>query len=389
MKKFHNILEKKREIAYASSRFVFIKYNKKLKMLDIKQIGQAVSIISAEKNIPAEKLIEIIEAAIKTAYKKDFGAKDEEVIVKIDLEAESLEISIEKTVMKEVTNPALEISFEELGDDASEFKEGDTIELDVTDEVMGDDSDESFGRIASQAARQVIIQKIGDTEKEKIYDLFQGKEGQVIGMKIDIVESGKVLFDYNGTQVVLPKSEQVPRDNYVAGARFFVYVAEVSKGETGTPKVVLSRKRAEAIPAIFAEFVPEIEEGIITIDSVVRQAGIKTKMLVSSSYEEIDAVGTLIGQKGMRVKSVMDEIGGEKIDIIPNSGDMADIIKKSLSPAQVIKVEVNEEEWFARAYIHASERARAVGKNGLNVHLASNLTGYKISIEDVVETNED
>jgi N utilization substance protein A len=358
-------------------------------MLDIKQIGQAVNIISAEKNIPAEKLIEIIEAAIRTAYKKDFGAKDEEVIVKIDLDAESLEISIEKTVVKEVTNPALEISFEELGDDAWDFAEGDTIELDVTDEVMGDNADDSFGRIASQAARQVIIQKIGDTEKEKLYDLFQGKEGQVIGMKIDIVESGKVLFDYNGSQVVLPKSEQVPRDNYVAGARFFIYVAEVSKGETGTPKVILSRKRAEVVPAIFAEFVPEIWEGIITIDNVVRQAGIKTKILVSSSYEEIDAVGTLIGQKGMRVKSVMDEIGGEKIDIIPNSWDMADIIKKSLSPAQVVKVEINEDEAFARAYIHASERARAVGKNGLNVHLASNLTGYKISIEDIVETTED
>ena len=256
--------------------------------------------------------------------------------------------------MKEVTNPALEISFEELWDDADDFSEGDTIEIDVTEEVMWEDNSESFWRIASQAARQVIIQKIGDTEKEKIYDLFEGKEGEVLTMKIDIVESGKVLFDYNGNQVVLPKSEQVPRDNYVAGARFFIYVAEVSKSET--------------------------------IDKVVRQAWIKTKMLVSSTFEEIDAVGTLIGQKWMRVKSVMEEIGGEKIDIIPNSSDMGDIIKKSLSPAEVIRVEINEEELHAKAYINASERARAVGKNGLNVHLASSLTGYKISIEDIEET---
>ena len=355
-------------------------------MLDLKQISQAIAIISAEKKIPKEKLIEIIEAAIRTAYKKDFGAKDEEVIVKLDFENDKIEISIEKTVVKEVTNPAIEISFEELGDDADDFSEGDTIELDVTEEVMWEDNSESFGRIASQAARQVIIQKIGDTEKEKIYDLFEGKEWEVISMKIDIVESGKVLFDYNGNQVVLPKSEQVPRDSYVAGARFFIYVAEVAKTETGAPKVVLSRKRAEFVPAVFAEFVPEIGEWIITIDKVVRQAWIKTKMLVSSTFEEIDAVGTLIGQKGMRVKSVMEEIGGEKIDIIPNSNDMGDVIKKSLSPAEVIKVEINEEEMYAKAYINASERARAVGKNGLNVHLASSLTGYKISIEDIEET---
>jgi len=355
-------------------------------MLDLKQISQAIAIISAEKKIPKEKLIEIIEAAIRTAYKKDFWAKDEEVIVKLDFENDKIEISIEKTVVKEVTNPAIEISFEELGDDADDFSEGDTIELDVTDEVMWEDNSESFGRIASQAARQVIIQKIGDTEKEKIYDLFNGKEGEVISMKIDIVESGKVLFDYNGNQVVLPKSEQVSRDEYAAGARFFIYVAEVSKTETGAPKVVLSRKRAEMVPAVFAEFVPEIWEGIITIDKVVRQAGIKTKMLVSSTFEEIDAVGTLIGQKGMRVKSVMEEIWGEKIDIIPNSDDMGEIIKKSLSPAEVIKVKINEEEMHAIAYIDASERARAVGKNGLNVHLAATLTGYKISIEDIETT---
>ena len=355
-------------------------------MLDLKQIEQAVSIISAEKKIPKEKLIEIIEAAIRTAYKKDFWAKDEEVIVKLDFEAYEIEISIEKIVVKEVTNPALEISFEELGDDAKNFSEGDKIELDVTDEVMWEDNAESFGRIASQAARQVIIQKIGDTEKEKIYELFDGKEGEVISMKIDIVESGKVLFDYNGNQVVLPKSEQVPRDNYLAGTRLFVYVAEVAKTETGAPKVVLSRKRAEMVPAVFAEFVPEIWEGIITIDKVVRQAGIKTKMLVSSTFEEIDAVGTLIWQKGMRVKSVMEEIGGEKIDIIPNSEDMGEIIKKSLSPAEVIRVEINEDEMYAKAYINASERARAVGKNGLNVHLAASLTWYKISIEDIEES---
>lgn len=357
-------------------------------MLDLKQIEQAVNIISLEKKIPKEKLVEIIEAAIKTAYKKDYGDKDEEVTVKLDLENQSMEISVEKTVVREVTNPALEISFEELWDDAENFSEGDVIELDVTDEVINAENAESFGRIASQAARQVIIQKIGDSEKEKIYDLFEWKEGEIVNMKIEIVESWKVIFDYKWNQVVLPKSEQVSKDVYASGSRFFVYVAEVSKNETWAPKVILSRKRTEIVPAIFAEFVPEITDGTIVIDKVVRQPGIKTKMLVSSAFEEVDPVGTLIGQKWMRVKWVMEELSGEKIDIIPNHGNMSEIIKKSLSPANVLKVEVDEKNESAIVYIIPSERAKAVGKNGLNVNLASKLTGYRISIEDVEVSEE-
>ncbi len=355
-------------------------------MLDIKQINQAVTIISKEKNIAKEKLIDIIEAAIKTAYKKDYWNKDEEVNVKIDLENESIEISVEKTVVKEVTNPALEISFEDLWDDAANFSEWDIIELDVTEEIQNSEDAESFGRIASQAARQVIIQKIWDSEKEKIYELFEWREWEIVNIKIELVEWSKVIFDYQWNQIVLPKSEQVSRDNYVAGWRFFLYVAEVSKNETGSPKVILSRKRPELVTAIFGENVPEIEEWVISIDKVVRQAWVKTKILVSSSFEEIDPVWTLIGQKGMRVKSVMDELWGEKIDIIPNIGDMAEVIKKSLSPAEVIRVDVDEEEKNAIVHIDWAERAKAVWKNGLNVNLASKLTWYRISIQDIEES---
>lgn len=356
-------------------------------MLDVKQIEQAVNIISAEKKIPKEKLVEIIEAAIKTAYKKDYGKKDEEVNVKINFEDYSLEISVEKTVVKEVQNPALEISFDELGEDAESFEEWDIIELDVTDEVMKNDWWESFWRIASQAARQVIIQKIWDTEKEKIYELFEWKQGQIVNMKVELVEWWKVVFDYNWNQVFLPKSEQVSRDVYTPGARFYIYVAEVSKLENWASKVVLSRKNPELVSAIFAETVPEINDWIITIDEIVRQPWVKTKMLVSSNYEEIDPVWTLIWQKWIRVKSVMEELSWEKIDIIPNFWDLKDIIKKSLSPAEIIKVEVNEDEALAKVYINPEERAKAVWKNGLNVNLASKLIWYKISIIDL-EKNE-
>ena len=356
-------------------------------MLDIEKIRTAINMISNEKKLSKDVLVDIIESAIKTAYKKDYGNKDEEVNVKLDLETGELDISVEKTVVKEVKNPSLEISFEDLWDDADSFSEWDVIEIDVSEEVAVDG--DIFGRIASQAARQVIIQKIGDSEKEKIFELFSGKEGEVINMRVDMVEGGKVIFDYNGNNVILPRSEQVPRDNYSADQRFYLYVAEVSNAGTGSPKVVLSRRRAEIVPAIFSEYVPEIGEGVITIDRIVRQAGVKTKLLVSSNYEEIDPAGTLIGQKGMRVKSVMEELSGEKIDIIPNHHDVREVIKRSLTPAEVVKVLVNEEEESALVYIAAGDRARAVGRNGVNVNLASELVGYKISIEEVEAEESD
>ncbi len=357
-------------------------------MLDLKAIEAGIKMIAKEKKISEWKIKEIIEAALKTAYKKDYSkSRDEQVNVKLDFETYEIEVNIEKTVVKEVTNPWLEISFEELGEDAASFEEGDVIELDMTEEVMKDWG-ESFWRIASQAARQVIIQKLGDTEKEKIYELFKWKEGTVLNLKVEIVEWGKVIFDYNGNKVVLPKSEQVSRDNYMQGQRFYLYVAEVSHNENSAPRVVLSRKRKELVPLIFAEHVPEINEGIVEIDRVVRVPWMKTKMLVSSSYEEIDPVGTLIGQRGIRVKSVMEELSGEKIDIVPNSENVGDVIKKALSPAKVIWVEMWEEEDSVIAYIEPWDRARAVGRNGLNVNLAYELTGYKISIEEVKKEEE-
>ncbi len=356
-------------------------------MLDVQKIQAAINMIAAEKKIPKQKLVEIIESAIKTAYKKDYGNKDENVNVHFDLESGELEISVEKEVVTTVTDPNTQISFEELGDDAEGFSEGDVIEIDVTDEVLSHEGD-VFGRIASQAARQVIIQKVADSEKEKIYDLFAGKEGEVVNMRVNLVEGGKVVFDYNGNQVVLPKSEQVSRDSYVPDNRLYLYVAEVSREENSIPKVVLSRKRAELVPAVFAEYVPEIGEGIVSIDAVVRHPGVKTKILVSSNYEEIDPAGTLIGQKGMRVKAVMEELSGEKVDIIPNSDDIRDVIARSLTPATVVKVEAGKDEESFVAYIPYGERAKAVGRGGINVHLASELTGCQISIEELPQTEE-
>ena len=347
-------------------------------MLDLKKIDAAITMISTEKKIPKEKLVEIIEAAIKTAYKKDYGTRDEEVNVKLNLAEGKIEIAIEKTVVKEVENSALEIDIKEV----DWFEEGDIVEIDVTDEVMNEENAESFGRIASQAARQVIIQKIGETEKEKIYDLFKDLKWELVAMKIDIAEGGKVLFEYKDNKIPLPRAEQVSRDNYVAGGRMYVLVADLQKEENKAPRVTLSRKRPELVGEIFKEFVPEIEEWIVTIDKIVRQAWVKTKMLVSSTFPEIDPVWTLIGQKWIRVKQVMDELFGEKIDIVPNIDNAEEVIKKALSPAKVLRVIPGQDEDSVIAYIAEWERARAVWKGWLNVNLAAELTGYRISIEE-------
>lgn len=349
-------------------------------MLDFKKIEAAINQIQAEKKIPREVLISIIESAIKTAYKKDYGSRDEKVNVSLDLDSCSLEITLEKTLVKEVKNPATEISFEELWEDAEWFKEWDVIEIDVTDNINNSSFWETFWRIASQAARQVIIQKIWDTERQKVYNLLKDKKWELISAKVISFESGKVIFDYNWNHVTLSKSERVSRDNYVPGARFYLYVSQVIDDEKTWPKVVLSRRDKNIVRAIFSLYVPELNEWIIQIENIVRHPWIKTKILVYSNNDEVDPAWTMIWSKWIRVKSVMEELSGEKIDIITNNWNIAEIIAKSLTPADVNKVEVDNKNMKAKVYLKKEERAKAIWKNGININLASDLTWYDISL---------
>lgn len=193
-------------------------------MFDLQKIEAAINQISAEKKIAKEKLVEIIEHAIKTAYKKDYASKDANVNVHLDMSTGAVEISIEKTIVDEVMDDDIEISYEEIGGEESGFAIGDTVEIDVSDEIL---SSEGFGRIASQAAKQVIVQKIQETEKEKLYHLFKDKEDTLVNLRVELVEKNRVVFDYNGNQVILPKSEQVSKDKYVPGQRMYLYVRAV------------------------------------------------------------------------------------------------------------------------------------------------------------------
>jgi transcription termination/antitermination protein NusA len=354
-------------------------------MIDIKKIESAINQVGLEKKISKEKLIEIIEAAIKIAYKKDFGNKDSEVQVRIDLENGNIEVGLDKVIVEEVTDPETEISYESVGGADSEFSIGDVIEIDVTEEVM---SSEGFGRIASQAARQVIIQKIQETEKEKIYNLFRDKEGEIVSLRIELVEKNRVIFDYNGNQVVLPKSEQSSKDHYVPGSRMYLYVAKVESDGIMGPRVVLTRKDKDIVNKLFEMNVPELEDGTVEIVALTRVPGVKTKLVVATEYDEVDPAGSLIGPKGIRVRAVVDELFGEKIDIINYTPDMRDLAKAALVPGEIQKIEINEENKMITAYVTAEEKPKILGKGGVNINLATDLLGYKIILE-VVESPVD
>jgi len=347
-------------------------------MIDLKKIESAINQIGAEKKISKEKLLDIIEAAIKTAYKKDFGSKDSEVNVKIDLAAGTIELTIDKTVVETVEDPETQIALSELGEDADSFELGDIIEIDVTDEVMGS---EGFGRIASQAARQVIIQKIQETEKEKIYNLFRDKEGELVSLRIELVEKNRVIFDYNGNQVVLPKSEQNSKDRYLPGARMYLHVAKVEADGLMGPRVTLTRKDKELVSKLFEMNVPELEDGTVEIVALTRVAGVKTKLVVATEYDEVDPAGSLIGPKGIRVRAVVDELFGEKIDIINYTPDMRDLAKAALVPGEVLRINIDEPTKTITAVVTSEEKPKILGKGGVNINLASELLGYKIILE--------
>jgi N utilization substance protein A len=349
-------------------------------MFDLQKIEAAINQISAEKKIAKEKLVEIIEHAIKTAYKKDFASKDANVNVKLDIATGACEITIEKTIVEEVTDPSIDVSYEEIGGEESGFALWDTVEIDVSDEVL---SSEGFGRIASQAAKQVIVQKIGETEKEKLYHLFKDKEDTVVSMRVELVEKNRVVFDYNGHQVILPKSEQNPKDKYIPGQRMHLYVRSVEIDPVTGPRVVLSRKNKELVVKLFEVNTPELEDGTVEIVSIARMPGVKTKIIVASDDNDVDPAGCLIGPKGMRVRNIVDELFGEKIDILNYTTNQEEMVRRALVPGVVEQIEIDEENNTIRATVKDDEKAKVLGRGGTNINIAWDLLGYRISLINI------
>jgi len=377
--------------------------------MDQKQFILAIDQICEEKGISKEKVLETIEAAIAAAYKKDYGKKMQNLKTKLDpitgetrifqikevvdntmiftekeleelkakkaagTEEEKEEKEEEKKPRKIRFNPERHILLEEARKVKSGAKLGDEISFEL-------EAAEEYGRIAAQTAKQVIIQKIREAEREAVFNEYKEKVGQIVGGIVQRIERGQVFVDIGKTIGILPIEEQIPRENYLVGRRFKVIILKIEPGTKG-PQIFVSRVHPEMIKQLFEVEVPEISSGTVEIKGVAREAGHRSKIAVVSKEEGVDPVGSCVGQKGMRVQTVINELGGEKIDIIPWEEDAGKFIARALSPAKVTRVEIKDKtKKIAIAEAPSDQLSLAIGKRGQNVRLAAKLTGWRINI---------
>ena len=334
----------------------------------------ALDELEKEKGISKEKVIESLETALAIACKKNFGEASR-VVVKTNPEKFSIRVFISKTVVEEVVEPESQISL----DDAREIKKS----YKLGDEVLTELDPRTFGRIAAQNARQVIINSLHQAEKDVTYNQSADKESElIVGVVSRVKEDGTIYVEIGKNQMegVLTVQEQIPGEKFQAGDRIKVLVKRVRDSVGGT-QVMLSRANYMFIKRLFENEVPEIRAEIVQIKNIVREAGFRTKMAVYSTDPDIDAVGACVGNKGARVNAIVSEIGGEKIDIIPWSSDILDYIARALSPAKVLIVQADEDKKEAKVIVPDEKLSLAIGKEGQNARLAARLTGWKIDVK--------
>lgn len=339
-----------------------------------KEFFEAVALMEKEKGIQADYLYDKISEAIVKAVRKDYNNKDV-VACDIDPEAQTMRVYVHLNIVDEITDWDTDI----LVIDAQEYREdakvGETLEIDL--DTM------KFGRIAAQTAKHVIRQGIKDAERGQVIRDFQSKTQDLVSAKVSRIDpvTGNVTLEIGKGTAVLPKGEQVPGETFTEGELVKVYISEVKDTERG-PRVMISRTHKGLVKRLFEQEVPEIYDGIVTIHSISREAGTRTKMAVSSSDENVDPIGACIGQRGARVNSIVDVLGGEKIDIVKYSEDPAEFVAASLAPANVLSVEiVNADEKKCQATVPDHQLSLAIGNKGLNAKLAAKLTGWNIDIK--------
>ena len=372
-------------------------------MLDLKTMKSALEQLEQERKIPKEKLIEAIEQALAAAYKKDYGKKGQIVRTHFNYETGEVEFYQVKIVVDDslvyVDEDYPEDEERAEDDERTRFNEEHHIWLNDAKRMKSDaqleeemifplEPMEDFGRIAAQTAKQVIIQKIRDAERTAIIDEYGTKQGEIVNGFIDKVERGMVYISFNRAMGIMPPEEQIPGEFYRRGDRIRAYLYAVEETPRGV-NLKLSRSHPQFIEGLFAVEAPEIASGVVEIKSIAREAGSRSKIAVYSNDDHIDPVGSCVGQRGVRVTTVMSELGGEKIDIIPWSEDPATFVSSALSPAKVIDIEIQDEEHKALVEVAEDQLSLAIGKGGQNVRLAAKLTGWRIDIKgiagDVVE----
>jgi len=340
--------------------------------LDMKQLALAIRTIAEEKNLPEATIKEVVEQALAAAYRRDYGDRDQEIKISMNLNNGDVDAYVEKEVVENVENPAYEISLAQAGVMNKSAKLGDLIE--VHQKV------ESFGRVAAQTAKQVVLQRLREAEREVVLSEYEDKVGSVLNATVSIVEVSIVRIEIGKAQGIMPRSEQIQGERYYPGQRLKVYLKEIEKGFKG-PQLILSRACNEFIESLFRAEVPEMENNAVEIKGVAREAGVRSKIAVKSNIKGVDPVGTFVGGHGTRVNAVTSEIGEqERIDIVVWDEDIKQYIVNALSPTNVNKVEIDEAERKAKAFVNEDQLSIAIGKGGQNVRLASKLTGYELDI---------
>ncbi len=348
--------------------------------LDIKQLAGAVKAIAEEKNLPENVVQEVVEQALAAAYRRDYGDREQEVRVSMNINTGDVDAYVSKEVVEKVGDEAFEISLS----DAQVMKKnavvGDMIEL--------HEKVENFGRVAAQTAKQVILQRLREAEREIVMAEYEDKIGTVINAIVGRVEGRIVRVDLGKAQGIMPASEQIQGERYYPGQRLKVFLKDVERGFRG-PQLVVSRGNTQFVEWLFRAEVPEMENGAVEIKQIAREAGVRTKLAVSSTVPGVDPVGTFVGGHGTRVNAVMGEIGEqEKIDIIVWAEDQVTFVTNALNPTKVSRVELDTANNKAKVIVPEDQLSIAIGKGGQNVRLASKLTGFDIDIVAEEQTPE-
>ena len=341
--------------------------------LNIKQLTLAVRTIAEEKNLPEEVVMDVIEQAIAAAWRRDNGERDQNVRAELNVIDGTARVFVLTDVVEEVENDATEISLE----DALKIKKDAKLE-DVLEE--GHDV-VSFGRVAAQTAKQVVLQRLREAEREVVLAEFEDKIGTVVNGVVQRVEPRVIRIELGKAMGILPASEQIQGEFYSPGQRLKVFIKDIERDTRG-PQLILSRGNEAFIEYLFRQEVPELEAGAVEIKGIAREAGRRTKLAVASTMPGVDPVGTFVGGHGTRVNAVMNEIGDqEKIDIITFDANPDTYIRNALSPAEVVRVEIDKEKQRAVVFVAEDQQSIAIGRGGQNVRLASQLTGYELDIE--------
>lgn len=335
----------------------------------------AISQIAAERGIPRESVQDVVEQALISAYRRYLGTNPPPVDVKIDLEPTTGRIRVfaEKQVVDDVMDERFEIDIEDARNVRADVEIGETVYVESTPD--------DFGRIAAQTAKQVVLQRIKEVEREHIYGEYFDKEGEIVTATVQRHAKGNVILELGRAEAILPPKEQIASDGYRHGQRLRVYLMEARKDDPRGPRLVASRTHKDLIKRLFEIEVPEIYNGTVEIKSIAREAGLRSKVAVTARQEGIDPVGSCVGMRGIRIQNIVNELNGEKIDVVQWSPDVRTFIANALSPAQVVEVHLDEGEKTATVIVPDKQLSLAIGKEGQNVRLGAKLVGWRIDIK--------